>query len=300
MTGDMLRVGACSFAALPGNTEKNLAGIKVWCSKARDEHVDLLLFPELSLSGYWLSTELHYEAQPRDGPAVRDLVAYLSDIDTGMHVSVGLAESHGGTIYNCQVIVNREGIVSAYRKTHWPNAEMGTWGCGDRYLSCKVGDFTVGTAICYDNNFPEVHRIYGLLGTEVLLSPYAYGSRFDPGKPETVRKAIFSWKDKEKYYLRCAAHANHYWVVACVGGGHVKDYIAKGNPGKGMEYYFPGVIMFIDPGGNMVKESPDDAIEERLLWCDVSRISAIEARRSTLNHFKDRRTGTYGRLTELP
>lgn len=300
MARDFLRVGACSMAAIPGNTEENLKKIKDWVNKAQQDKVELLLFPELSLSGYWWNTELYYEAQPRNGPAIQELVKFLDKTKTDMLISVGLAEKYGGTIYNTQILLNRHGERYYYRKTHWPYAEMGTWGCGDKYPVYALENLTVATAICYDNNFPEVHRIFGLEGADLLLCPYAYGEKFDPKDPATVKKAIFNWKDKEKCYLRSAASTNYLWVVSCVGGGHVQDYHAMEVPGKGMEYYFPGVIMFINPDGKVVKESSDDEIAERLLWVDITVLQNMEARRSNYNHFKDRRIGTYGRLTELP
>ncbi|MBD3352982.1 MAG: hypothetical protein GF364_15980, partial [Candidatus Lokiarchaeota archaeon] len=47
---DLLRVGACSLAAIPGNIDENLEKIKEWTKKGVKEKVELLLFPELSLS----------------------------------------------------------------------------------------------------------------------------------------------------------------------------------------------------------------------------------------------------------
>jgi predicted amidohydrolase len=299
MAKEIIRVGACSMAATPGDTDGNIERIKEWTQRAIEEKVDLLLFPELSLSGYWISGELYYEAQPRDGPAVKALVSFLDGLDTEMAISVGLAESYGGAIYNCQILLDRHGERYYYRKTHWPNAEMGTWSCGDRYPVHHFEAFTIGTAICYDNNFPEVHRIYGLQGANLILSPYAYGGKFDQNDPDSVAKEIFKWKDKERVFLRCAAMANYQWVVSVVGGGHVQDYHAKPDSDAG-HYYFPGVIFFIGPDGKVAKESPDDEIAERLMWHDIGAISTIEARKNPYNRFKDRRTITYGRLCEVP
>jgi predicted amidohydrolase len=299
MAGDFLRVGAVSLASTPGDTAGNLQKIKEWCRKAVQEQIEVLLFPELSLSGYWWNTELYYEAQPQEGQAVRELITFLSELKTDMAISVGLAEKYGGTIYNCQILLDRTGIRHYYRKTHWPHAEMGTWGCGDRYSITSFQGFNIGTAICYDNNFPEVHRILALHGADICLSPYAYGGKFDPAKPDTVKKAISNWKEREMMFLKASAAINYMWMVACVGGGHVQDYHAK-DTGKGEEHYFPGVIFFVDPDGKIVKESPDDEITERLLWHDLGIVQLWELRRGNYNHFKDRRIITYNRLTELP
>ncbi|MHA1340587.1 MAG: carbon-nitrogen hydrolase family protein [Promethearchaeota archaeon] len=298
---DILRVGACSMAATPGDIEENIEKIKKWTEIAIKEKIEILLFPELSLSGYWINSELHYIAQPRDGPAIQELINFLKEINSDITISVGLAESYGGCIYNTQVMLNgKKGLLTFYRKTHWPSSEMPIWGCGDRYPVYDYNGIKIGTAICFDNQFPEVHRIYGLKGADLVLSPYAYGSKFSYNDANSMKNAIRRWKNKEKMFLRAAAAANYLWIVAVVGGGIVKDYIEKENPGKGFTSYFPGVILFIDPSGNVVKESSDDKVEERILWYDISRIANIELRRGSNNYFKDRRISTYKRIMELP
>lgn len=298
---DIIRVGACSLASIPGDIQENTKKIKEWIKKAIIEKIDLLLFPELSLSGYWTRSELYYEAQPRNGPAIQELINFLKETNSNIVISVGLAEQYGGCIYNTQILLNgTQGELSYYRKTHWPSAEMTTWSCGDKYPIFDFDGIKIGTAICFDNSFPEVHRIYGLEGADIVLSPYAYGDKFDYNDPESMKRAIRKWKEKEKMLLRAAAHTNYLWIVAVVGGGEVMDYVEQESPGKGFHSWFPGVILFIDPEGNVQKESSDDKVEERLLWYDISRISNIEHRKGGNNYFKDRRISTYHRITELP
>jgi len=57
MEPDFLRIGTCSLASVPGEIDENLEKIKTWILKAIPEKIDLLLFPELSLSGYWWNPE---------------------------------------------------------------------------------------------------------------------------------------------------------------------------------------------------------------------------------------------------
>ncbi|MHA1820783.1 MAG: carbon-nitrogen hydrolase family protein [Promethearchaeota archaeon] len=297
---DILKIGACSMAAVPGETEENINKIKKWTEKGIKEKLDILLFPELSLSGYWPRSELYYEAQPRDGPAINELISFLGELNANIAISVGLAESYGNAIYNTQILLNREGIISYYRKTHWPAAEVETWSCGNHYPVANYMGFKIGTAICYDNNFPEVHRIYGIQGADVVLSPYAYGSSFSFDDLNSQKLSIQKWKNKEKMFLRAAAAANYLWIIAVVGGGIVKDYLEEQQPGKGFKSTFPGVILFIDPNGQVVKESPDDKVEERLISMNISRLSNLEIKKGGNNFFKNRRPWTYSKITELP
>ena len=280
--------------AVPGDPENNIEKIKEWTKNAIEQDIELLLFPEMSISGYWPDSELYYVAEPRDGESVSNLIEFLKGLDKDIAIVVGLAEDYGGAIYNTQLILTKEGILGYYRKTHWPHAEMGTWSCGDRYPIFEYKGVKIGIAICYDNNFPEVHRIYGLKGAHLVLSPYAYGEKFDPEKPETIKKSIFKWKDRERTLLRAAAMTNYTWHVACVGAGHVKDYK------NAHESYFPGVLLIIAPDGKVVAETPDDSIEERIISYTISTLTNTEQRRGTNNFFKNRRTITYSRITEIP
>lgn len=298
---ELLRVGACSMAAIPGDIDTNLENIKNWTLKGADESVEILLFPELSLSGYWTRSELHYEAQKLSGPAINELINFLQDIDSNIRISVGLAESHAGCLYNTQVILDgNQGVIGFYRKTHWPSAEVETWGCGNHYPLNRIKGINVGTAICYDNNFPEVHRTYGLKGADLVLSPYAYGHKFDYDDQKSVELAISKWKDKEKMFLCAAAAANYLWIAAVVGAGHVKDYMADDAPDEGFQSWFPGVILFIAPDGKVVKESSDDQIKEQILYYDISKFTNLEHRKGGNNYFKNRRVSTYKEILELP
>jgi predicted amidohydrolase len=299
MVKDLLKVGACSLAAIPGDIEENIEKIKLWTEKAVSEDIELLLFPELSLSGYWTKSEIHYEAQPKDGEAIQELTNFLKELNSEIAISVGLAESYGGSVYNTQIILDKNGVRNYYRKTHWAIAEVAIWSCGDKF---PVHDFygtKVGTAICYDNIFPEVHRIYGLKGADLVLSPYAYGDKFDFDDPASMAKSIATWKNRQKMLLCAAATSNYLWIVAVVGGGHVKDYIAQ-EGGEGFESYLPGVILFIDPEGNVVLESSNDIVEERLMSYQISRIANIEQRKLANSVFKNRRVSIYNRIWEIP
>ncbi len=292
-----MRVGACSLSPVPGDIEENLKFIKKWTIKGADEEVDLLLFPELSLSGYWLNHELYDKAQPRDGPAITNLVEFLANKQLDVAISVGLAEKHGGTIYNTQILLDKDGERYFYRKTHWPPEEYSYWGMGNKYPIHRFKDFTIATTICYDNNFPEIHRIYGLQGSDLVLAPYFYGKQFSPDDMDSITDSIFDWKNREKMYLRASAAANYHWIVACVGAGPVSDkYVQNGNEGE--TYYVPGVILFVDPEGNVVKESSDEEVVVQLLWYDIDLAENMRVRKSGHNYFKNRRPDTYGKLVE--
>src|SRR5688572_20288290 len=98
---DRIRVAAVAFDARPGDTQGNLDRIEDWCRQAAADGAELVLFPELSLTGFvpnhppgghtaWLQEVLlgaRAMAEPLDGPAVRRLSAIAAA--SGVMVAAG-------------------------------------------------------------------------------------------------------------------------------------------------------------------------------------------------------------------
>ena len=305
-----LKVGAVSMKSFPGNPEENVKSTINWIKKAKEEGINLLLFPELNISGYWNSRELISAAEPINGKSINFLVEQIAQIK-GIVIAVGLAEEYSNSLFNTQVLIGQEGIIGYYRKTHSPFPENFNWGVGNHFPIFQIGDFKVGVAICYDNSFPEVYRCYAVQGCDIILSPYAFGfTPFKVGNKDTENKAIRDWKRNVSIDLQCASRANVVYSIACVGAGHIKDYrVEKGEPWPTrmnledlgpMEYFLSGGVLIFGPDGKLLAESPNDKIGEYLISTTVSGKSLNKARSYVYNSLKDRRPEIYSDLTRLP
>ncbi|MBN1265040.1 MAG: carbon-nitrogen hydrolase family protein [Anaerolineales bacterium] len=172
----MVRIGAAQVETTIGKPVENLAKISAWMQRAVQKDVQVLVFPECSLTGYDLSrAEAEVLAQTIPGPATEDLVEMCRR--TGLLVVVGLLErGTDGHLYNSAAFLGPDGLIGSYRKTHLPTLGV------DRFLTpgnaleapfeTPLGRF--GLLICYDLRFPEPARIMGLAGAEAILLPTSW------------------------------------------------------------------------------------------------------------------------------
>ena len=84
-----LRIALAQIAPRLGDREHNERMHKEWIQRARDESADLVVFPELSLTGYFLRDMVPDMAMPADDPRLGELASAAGD----PHVIVGFVES---------------------------------------------------------------------------------------------------------------------------------------------------------------------------------------------------------------
>lgn len=146
---------------------------------------DLVVLPELAISGYVVDRELaDAVAEPLDGPTSAEFSALAAEFDA--LVAYGFAERDGDDIFNTVVVVDGSGPVLHYRKLHLFDLEKDVYTPGD--LGLPVADTAIGrigVCICYDLRFVEVLRSMSLRGAEVVLAPAAWVGGFDRTVPAT-------------------------------------------------------------------------------------------------------------------
>src|SRR5947199_10166008 len=156
-----------------GNKERNLRQISEQASKARKRNVDLLIFPELHLTGYTMRDEVTHLAEPIPGPSTRKVETLARE--HGVHVVFGMPEESEvkGVIHNTAVFVGPKGLVGRYRKIHLPThsvfEELRYNSPGKEASVFKTDIGTIGLSICYDLYFPELTRLQALQGAELVV-----------------------------------------------------------------------------------------------------------------------------------
>jgi len=147
------------------------------------------VFPELFLSGYAIGKAvLQSVAIAKDGPEIQRLRQMCMNYHVG--VCTGYPEKHGADYYDSAVFISPEGkILINYRKTHlFSSYETDIF---TRVVPLKpafiddmfpVVSFTpapgqqpwrVGVAICYDIEFSDTARLYGVRNVDLVLVPTA-------------------------------------------------------------------------------------------------------------------------------
>ena len=195
MAADILHVAIAQISCDLGDLDANVARHAKWIREARDAGVQLLMFPELSLTGYRLNREILDVALSRDDPVIRELAA----IAPGMTVSLGLVEEGpAAQLYNAALVLRGGNVLHLHRKLNLPNygnLEEGKLFATGNY----VETFTTGAPwrqsvlICADLWNPALVHLAMLHGATLLMAPVnsaldAVGGGFS--NPEGWRLAI--------------------------------------------------------------------------------------------------------------
>jgi len=170
-----------------------------------------------------------------------------------------------GFYYDTAMLITPAGeIAGKYRKVH-PAALLSLekiyFRGGSSFPVFRVGEWTVGFSICYDNLFPESCRCLALQGAELIIAPYAT----PVGDP---------WEN----FLTTRALENGVFFAAC---NHV---------GREGDWQMSGKSMVIDPLGKIIAKASDG--NEEIVTAEFQREHVIEARRR-FPLFRDRRPDAY-------
>lgn len=257
---------ACWQAASPesgGSPDAMLARLSDRAHSAGAQGAELLVTPELFATGYPLSgrQEDIDEIGRAFAGRVEEIAAW-----TGISIVYGWPETSGAALHNSADLVTPTGGTRAsYRKTHLYGNELASFTPGEvSVVQAKVGGITVGLAICYDVEFPEVVRQHALAGTELLAVPTALM------RPWTfVAETLVPARAFESQLF--IAYAN--WA-----GAH-----------RGLRY--AGLSRVVDPYGQVRTAGPDD---EELLVTEIRRETLTRAR-ATTRYLHDRRPELYSR-----
>lgn len=197
--------------------------------EAENRNSDIVLFPELALSGY-PPEDLMLEQQFR-----KDNLKYLKGLIkkrfSPMAV-IGYVEEHGGRLYNSAALVNSGKLVHSYKKVCLPNYgvfdEQRYFVSGPEIPIYSIGDFRIGINICEDiwvNPGPgELQSAYGAgLVITINSSPYH------------IRKS----RERFEMFKRFAKRNNVYYAYVNIVGG--QD-----------ELVFDGSSFVMDPNGELM------------------------------------------------
>ncbi len=249
---DCVTLCAVSMTSQPGRTSENLGRIRRAAERAVAAGAELVLFPELSLTGFlpnhpedshdiWLRKALREArrlAEPLDGPAVAQLTHIARN--RRLLLCAGLLEDAGRQLFNTQVLVGPDGLLGSWRKLHVPMYEMPFYAGGRQAAAVDTPLGRIGVNICFDTFFPESTRLLADTGAEIVLFPFAADP--DPG----TASAWFEWASVA---LRARCQENGIFGLACNLVGPVEAC--------GVRQTFPGGQAFIGPMGNILHR-PDD------------------------------------------
>ena len=152
-----LRIAMAQFDFPVGAVDANAARIETLIAEARDVHrADIVLFPELAISGYPPEDLLQ---RPAFLAACEAALLRVAETTHGIVAVVGHPEPAGAVVFNAASVLRDGGIEKIYRKRELPNYavfdERRYFAAGEAACTFGVDGVNVGVVICEDLWFAE-------------------------------------------------------------------------------------------------------------------------------------------------
>ena len=176
--GDSLNIVVAQSPADLVGPQARLDWLRGCLAQLDGQEVDLLLLPELFLTGYNIGDRVKDWAEPLDGPSAKVIADLAFRHNIAIHY--GYAERAGAQTYNAAACVDRNGTLLAnHRKLLLPPGFEGDHFCpGAGYTLFEIDGIRAATLICYDGEFPETFRAVAGAGAELVLVPTALGAQW--------------------------------------------------------------------------------------------------------------------------
>jgi N-carbamoylputrescine amidase len=274
---------ACSW-----DTHDNLDRAEALVRQAAADGAHAILLQELFETPYFCKdqkAELFNLARPFEGHQV---IARFSQLarELGVVLPISFFERANNAHYNSLAMIDADGaILGRYRKSHIPDGpgyqEKFYFNPGDSGFMVFDTHFgRMGTAVCWDQWFPEAARAMALQGAEVLFYPTAIGS--EPQDPTLDSRG--HWQR----VMQGHAAANLMPVVASNRIG--------AEEGDSCSVTFYGRSFVADNTGALLAEAGEDRETAVAATFDLD---ALANQRAAWGLFRDRRPELYDPLLTL-
>ena len=170
-----ITVALAQLSCKVGDKEHNLNAMKRNIRQAKQKDANLVVFPELALTGYTCRDLVYELAEPiPEGLSIRRLEEVTKKED--IHVVFGMlerSERARAALYNTAVLLGPSGFIGKYRKTHLPThsafEEKRYFRLGYQAPVFETNIGRLGLIICYDVFFPEITRLLRLKGSQLIV-----------------------------------------------------------------------------------------------------------------------------------
>ncbi len=163
-----MKIALVSLDQVWQNKAANRQRCAYYVQLAAARQVDLVVFPEMTLTGFTMNTSLIAE-DSSDSPSLQ----FFSELAAGSKVALaaGVVLRSSDKATNNLIIVDKQGsLLANYAKIH-PfsfSGEDTKYNAGDRLVECVLDGVTIGLTICYDLRFPELYQALSVRSQLIL------------------------------------------------------------------------------------------------------------------------------------
>lgn len=279
----LVRVGAAVPSLALGNVKENMKRHLAMMREAKEKHVSIVTFPELSLTGYTCG-DLFFQRRLLDD--VTDaLLALRDEMPEGILAVVGAPLEIEGALYNCAVVLHKGEIISAVPKTFLPNNgefyEKRWFQSGDARRDASVAIQKLKTDVCRQAIFETEDGVrFGIELCEDLWAPLPPSTMLSVEGAEIILNLSASNELLSKREYRQQLISQQSARCQC---GYV--YVSAGMGESSSDLVFSGHSV-IASCGTVIRESEGYLADNYLMTADID-IDRIRADRMKQSSFAD-------------
>ncbi len=279
----LVRVGAAVPSLALGNVKENMKRHLAMMREAKEKHVSIVTFPELSLTGYTCG-DLFFQRRLLDD--VTDaLLALKDEMPEGILAVVGAPLEIEGALYNCAVVLYKGEIISAVPKTFLPNNgefyEKRWFQSGDARRDASVAIPKLKTDVCRQAIFETEDGVrFGIELCEDLWAPLPPSTMLSVEGAEIILNLSASNELLSKREYRQQLISQQSARCQC---GYV--YVSAGMGESSSDLVFSGHSV-IASCGTVIRESEGYLADNYLMTADID-IDRIRADRMKQSSFAD-------------
>lgn len=279
----LVRVGAAVPSLALGNVKENMKRHLAMMREAKEKHVSIVTFPELSLTGYTCG-DLFFQRRLLDD--VTDaLLTLKNEMPEGILAVVGAPLEIEGALYNCAVVLHKGEIISAVPKTFLPNNgefyEKRWFQSGDARRDASVAIPKLKTDVCRQAIFEMEDGVrFGIELCEDLWAPLPPSTMLSVEGAEIILNLSASNELLSKREYRQQLISQQSARCQC---GYV--YVSAGMGESSSDLVFSGHSV-IASCGTVIRESEGYLADNYLMTADID-IDRIRADRMKQSSFAD-------------
>jgi predicted amidohydrolase len=265
---DRFKVALAQLEPRLRDKEANLIKAEKVISQAASQGADVILFPELYLTGYSLGKRAADSAETCEGPSIRRVAELARHSQIAVVMGYAELSADGMHAYDAAFVVTAQGqVASSYRKVHLFQKENGWFIPGEGISVIDFGLGPTGLLICYDLEFPEAARELALRGARWIA---------------VCTGNMLPNQHLQEVYVQARAAENRSWVVLANRTGSEGDLT------------FFGESAVASPSGELAAQAEN---EETLLFAEIDLTRSHQARLNA-DYLVDRRPQIYTHLVK--
>jgi predicted amidohydrolase len=239
-----LRLALAQMRCEKGDIAGNLESMRRAVEDAGTYGTDILVFPEMSITGYIDPTRMPDAVLRANGPEVAQFAALTRG--TRLTALAGLVEENpAGKPFITQIVAQHGSLAGLYRKQTIKGDEEPWFAPGPPELALfRHAIIPFGVAVCADSGNRPIFEEYARRGAQLILvasAPGLYGEQ----ATRNWQSSFHWWRQACRDELGSSAHDYGIWIAVATQAGRTVDED------------FPGGGYVFNPQGDCVAATPD-------------------------------------------